>query len=67
MNRKYVIVCGTLCQGGAERVISILSKEMVQRGYPVEILYIMTGRSFMRLIRRFELLRWKKKLDKRTC
>lgn len=38
MDKKYIIVCGTLTQGGAERVISILSKEMVQKGFPVEIL-----------------------------
>ena len=37
-NKRIVIFNGTLMQGGAERVISILSSRMKQEGYTVEIL-----------------------------
>ena len=35
---KIVLFDGTLQQGGAERVISILSRRLVEQGYKVEIL-----------------------------
>lgn len=34
---KIVFFNGTLCEGGAERVISLLSKELVDKGHNVEI------------------------------
>lgn len=37
-NTRIVFFCGTLMQGGAERVISILSSKMKEQGYNVEIL-----------------------------
>ena len=39
-SEKFVIFDGTLMQGGAERVISILSHYMIEKGYPVEILLL---------------------------
>lgn len=38
MDKRFVIFNGTLMQGGAERVISILSKKMIENGMKVEIL-----------------------------
>lgn len=38
MDKRFVIFDGSLMQGGAERVISILSKKMVENGMRVEIL-----------------------------
>lgn len=35
---KYMFFIGTLCDGGAERVVSILSGKMAEKGMPVEIL-----------------------------
>lgn len=36
--KRYVFFIGTLMQGGAERVISILSKKMIEKGMDVSIL-----------------------------
>lgn len=36
--KKYMFFIGTLCDGGAERVVSILSGKMAEKGMPVEIL-----------------------------
>lgn len=38
MNKRIVIFVGTLAQGGAERVISILSRYIYEAGYKIEIL-----------------------------
>ena len=38
MTKRFVIFDGTLMQGGAERVISILSKKMIENGLDVQIL-----------------------------
>ena len=35
---KIMLSCGTLQQGGAERVISVLSKEFVEKGHEVKII-----------------------------
>lgn len=37
-NGKITFFIATLCSGGAERVVSILSNELVNRGYEVEVL-----------------------------
>lgn len=36
--KRYIFFIGTLGSGGAERVVSILSKKMAEQGLPVEIL-----------------------------
>ena len=38
MKKRYIFFIGTLCDGGAERVTSILSGQMADRGMEVEIL-----------------------------
>lgn len=38
MSKKYIFFIGTLCDGGAERVVSILSGKMAEQGMDVEIL-----------------------------
>ena len=37
MKKEILIVTGSLRRGGAERVISILSNELVKRGWKVHI------------------------------
>ena len=39
-NKRFVIFTGALTQGGAERVISILSRRMIGEGFSVEILIL---------------------------
>lgn len=46
MDKKYVFFIGTLGQGGAERVISVLSAKMCQQGIPVEILLYYNRKPF---------------------
>lgn len=36
--KRYLFFIGTLCNGGAERVVSILASHMAQKGMPVEVL-----------------------------
>jgi len=38
MSKRYVFFTGTLGKGGAERVVSILSRKMAEEGHQVEIL-----------------------------
>ena len=38
MSKRYIFFIGTLCGGGAERVVSILSSQMAEQGMPVEVL-----------------------------
>ena len=38
MSKRYLFFVGTLGNGGAERVISILSSQMAERGMDVEVL-----------------------------
>lgn len=38
MSKKYLFFIGTLCNGGAERVVSILAGKMAEMGLDVEIL-----------------------------
>ena len=40
MNKRFVFFDGTLMQGGAERVISILTRHMAEKGYKTEILLL---------------------------
>ena len=36
--KQYLFFIGTLCNGGAERVVSILASQMAKQGMDVEIL-----------------------------
>lgn len=36
--KRYLFFIGTLCNGGAERVVSILASHMAKKGMPVEVL-----------------------------
>lgn len=36
--KRYVFFIGTLCNGGAERVVSVLASQMAKQGMPVEVL-----------------------------
>lgn len=45
-NKRIVFFCGTLMQGGAERVISILSKKFCEKGLDVSILYYYNSEIF---------------------
>lgn len=38
--KKVMFVIGVLSNGGAERVISILAKEMIRKGYEVSIVTV---------------------------
>ena len=38
MSKRYIFFIGTLCNGGAERVVSILASKMAEMGMDVEIL-----------------------------
>lgn len=38
MSKRYIFFIGTLCNGGAERVVSILASKMAELGMDVEIL-----------------------------
>lgn len=38
MGKRYIFFIGTLCNGGAERVVSILASRMAEQGMDVEIL-----------------------------
>ena len=38
MSKRFIFFIGTLCGGGAERVVSILSSQMAEQGMPVEVL-----------------------------
>lgn len=40
MDKKIVFCIDSLTMGGAERVISVLSEKLIQKGYPVEILML---------------------------
>lgn len=55
-NGKITFFIATLCSGGAERVISILSNELVNRGYEVEILMYFNEPVFYPINDRVEVL-----------
>lgn len=38
MSKRYMFFIGTLCNGGAERVVSILASRMAEKGMDIEIL-----------------------------
>lgn len=47
MSKRYIFFIGTLCNGGAERVVSILASKMAELGLEVEILtYYFRERSY---------------------
>lgn len=55
-NKKIIFFIATLCSGGAERVVSILSHELVERGYVVEILTYFNELVFYKIDDRVHIL-----------
>lgn len=55
MSKRYVFFVGTLWQGGAERVISILSKQMTENNLDVKILLYYDGPLFYELDQRVKV------------
>lgn len=54
--KRYVFFDATLLQGGAERVISLLTKEMAEKGLPVKILLYQDVQPFYTIDPRVEIV-----------
>ena len=59
--KRHIFFIGTLCNGGAERVVSILASQMARQGITVEILTYYDREDLIRQVERFLALSWEER------
>ena len=64
-NKKICFFVGSLCQGGAERDVTIIANRLVADGYSVTIVLVFKNQIFFELDKRINIVDWSNKFRNR--